>query len=160
MVLGYPIAGKLHVTQNAMDTGLCGIIHLFFSRNHVLFQGKLDWCRDRMHILLLSLCVPKSLTRLLSWFLTIWTIFWEIFKKISRKNQEFCEKCSQIFIFFQKMRRTFHAVFMQFICGLYAVSKLHINCMQFLCGLRQTAYSLAQTAYSLYAVWKPHTNRI
>ena len=116
--------------------------------------------RSRVHILLLSLCLAKSLTCLLSWFLTIWTIFWKIFKKFSGKHQEFCEK-SQIFTFFlQKMRRTFHAVSMQFICGFYAVSKLHINCMQFLCGLRQTAYSLAQTAYSLYAVFMQFGNRI
>ena len=156
MVLGYPIAGKLHVTQNAMDTGLCGIIHLFFFEKPCSFSG-ITWLMQRQdaYITLEPLFGQKSyvFTVLISDHLDS---FWEIFKKTSRKNQEFCEKFTNFHFFSKK----WGALSTQFLCSLYAVSKLHINCMQFLCGLKQTAYSLDQTAYSLYAVWKPHTNRI
>ena len=43
---GVPHCRKTHVTQNAVDTGLCGIIHLFFFEKPCSFSG-ITWLMQR-----------------------------------------------------------------------------------------------------------------
>ena len=96
--------------------------------------------------------------------------FWpsgQFFEKFSRKFQGKIKnfvKSSQIFTFFPKNEahspRSFYAVYMRFVCGFQTAYKLYAVFMRFEANCIQFGPNCIQFLCSLYAVWKPHTNRI
>ena len=89
--------------------------------------------------------------------------FLKKFQEFSRKNQEFCEHVHKFSFFSKKMRRTFHAVFMQFmrfVCGFQTAYKLYAVFMRFEANCIQFGPNCIQFICSLETAYKPHINCI